>query len=74
MEEKDDKNLPERNRPSEEGKDNDPNVRDYMAIQPGVQTISSSDTDEVNQDTTKVASDGFRTEPRDPNADKRFDE
>jgi hypothetical protein len=71
---KEDNNMPERNRPSKEGRDNDPNVRDYSAIQPGVNTISSSDTDEANKDTTQTASDGFRTAPRDDKADTRFDD
>jgi hypothetical protein len=71
---KEDNNMPERNRPSKEGRDNDPNVRDYSAVQPGVSTISSSDTDEANKDTTQTASDGFRTAPRDDKADTRFDD
>lgn len=71
---KEDNNMPERNRPSKEGRDNDPNVRDESAVQPGVSTISSSDTDEANKDTTQVASDGFRTAPRDDKADTRFDD
>jgi hypothetical protein len=66
---------PGRNRPAQEGKDKDPNVRDESAIQPGTQTISSSDTDKVNQELTKTAADNFRTaDPADPNADPRFDE
>lgn len=71
---KEDKNMPERNRPSKEGRDNDPNIRDESALQPGVSTISSSDTDGASKDTTQIASDNFRTEPRDEKADTRFDE
>jgi hypothetical protein len=66
----------ERNRPSEDGRRNDPELRDESAIQPGVQTISPSKTDDANQETTRSAMDGpeltdFDT---DPNADPSFDE
>ncbi len=65
---------PRRNRPSEEGKNNDPAVRDYQAIQPGTQTISSSDTDNANQELTETSKDRFREDEKDSDADKRFDE
>ncbi len=64
----------QRNRPSDEGRRNDPHVREESAQQPGVNTYSSSDTDGVNQELTRTASDDFRTEPRDPRADPSFDE
>jgi hypothetical protein len=65
-----------RNRPSDEGRRNDPDIRDESAIQPGVQTISSSSYDDNNQHTTKSALDGpeltqFDT---DANADPTLDE
>ena len=65
-----------RNRPSNEGRRNDPDMRDESAIQPGVQTISPSSTDEANQNVTRSAMDGpeltdFNT---DANADPTFDE
>ena len=63
-----------RNRPAEEGRRNDPNIREESALQPGTNTISSSDTDDVNQHLTRTVSDSFRPEPRDPKADTRFDE
>lgn len=62
------------NRPADGGRRNDPHTRDESAIQPGTNTISSSETDEVNQHLTRTASDNFRSEPRDPKADTRFDE
>lgn len=66
---------PKRNRPSDEGKQNDPNIRDESAVQPGVSTISSSKNDAVNQSLTRTASDGFREDGEgDDKADKRFDE
>lgn len=66
---------PVRNRPSEEGKQNDPNIRDESAPQPGVQTMSSSKTDEANQELTRTAADHYRTEGSDSDkADPRFDE
>ena len=63
-----------RNRPSEEGKDNDPNIRDESAHQPGVSTMSDSDTDDVNQQVTKTAADSFTGSEFGKNADKTFDE
>lgn len=47
---------PGRNRPSDEGASNDPYIRDESAQQPGVSTMSSSDTDELNQDITDTSS------------------
>jgi pyocin large subunit-like protein len=66
---------PRRNQPTEEGRNHDPNLRDESAIQPGVNTISSSDYDDDNEELTKTAEDDFRTEDDfDPNADPSFDE
>jgi hypothetical protein len=50
-------NDPGRNRPSSEGESNDPNLRDASAAQPGVSTMSNSDTDYLNQETTQSVSD-----------------
>lgn len=66
---------PKRNKPSSEGRDNDPNARDESAIQPGVSTISKSSTDDANQRITSSAMTGpelteFDT---DDNADAAFD-
>ena len=63
-----------RNIPSEEGRRNDPHIRDESALQPGVSTISTSDFDDENQRTTKTASDSFRTENWGADADASFDE
>ena len=65
---------PKRNLPSDEGKSNDPHRREESAQQPGVNTYSSSDTDDQNQDLTETASDNFRTEPFGEDADPSFDE
>lgn len=65
----------ERNRPANKGERNDPNVRDADARQPGVSTMSSSDSDEGNQQLTKTSADNFREDGEgDELADKRFDE
>jgi hypothetical protein len=65
----------ERNRPAEEGRRNDPDLRDDSAIQPGVQTISGSETDDRNAHVTRTASDNFRPEDEsDKFADPDFDE
>lgn len=60
---------PARNKPAEEGRKNDPALRDESAAQPGVQTMSGSKTDEANQDLTETAADSFREEEADKNAD-----
>lgn len=65
---------PRRNRPTDEGRRNDPHLRDESAQQPGTNTISSSDTDEENQHLTRTAADDFRTTDTNENADLRFDE
>lgn len=65
---------PLRNRPSDEGAHNDPNIRDESALKPGTDTISGSDTDDVNNHLTRTASDGFREAPKDERADASFDE
>ena len=75
MNDEKEKNIP-RDRPSEEGRRNDPDLRDESAIQPGVQTISPSSYDDNNQHTTKSALDGpeltqFDTDMRaDPSLDE----
>ena len=66
---------PNRNRPAEKGENNDPNLRDEDAIQPGLNTISSTKNDDVNQHLTKTASDDFREDNTgDEKADKTFDD
>ena len=66
---------PKRNVPAEEGRKNDPHVRDEDARQPGVNTLSSAPNDEANQHLTRTASDNFREDgDGDEKADKKFDE
>ena len=68
-------NDPGRNRPSSEGESNDPNLRDESAAQPGVSTMSSSDTDYLNQETTQSVSDDPDTSDFDDELDdKDFEE
>jgi len=62
------------NRPSVAGRGNDPDLRDDSALQPGVSTISSSDTDEVNDSLTETASDDFAEDKFGEGADEAFDE
>ena len=69
------KNEISRNEPAVRGKDNDPDLRDDAAIQPGVSTISSGDHDRENEELTKTAANDFRTnDDRDADADPVFDE
>jgi len=65
---------PGRNRPNEERSNNDPYTREESAQQPGVNTYSSSDSDEKNEHLTRTASDNFREEDWKENADPSFDE
>ena len=66
---------PGRNEPTEKGTDNDPNLRDESAAQPGVSTVSDSDYDEDNEELTRTAAGDFREEDdADPNADRSFDQ
>ncbi|MDQ3682144.1 MAG: hypothetical protein M3352_03610 [Bacteroidota bacterium] len=63
-----------RNRPSDVGKDNDPDLRDDTALQLGASTVSSSVIDEVNDSLTETASDDFSEKEFGDDADKTFDE
>ncbi len=68
-------NDPGRNRPSSEGDSNDPNLRDDSAAQPGISTVSTSDTDYANQETTQSVSDVPETSDFDDElADEDFDD
>ena len=63
-----------RNRPTEEGRRNDPNLRDEDARQ-GANTMSTSETDRAKENITRTTSDSFREDREgDEKADKRFDE
>lgn len=63
-----------RNRPTEEGRRNDPNLRDDDARQ-GANTMSTSETDSAKENLTRTTSDNFREDGEgDEKADKRFDE
>jgi hypothetical protein len=66
---------PVRNKPKREGEENDPNLRDESAFQPGLNTARSSEYDDDNEELTRTAADDFREEDDfDPNADRTFDE
>ncbi|HZH37085.1 MAG TPA: hypothetical protein VEX65_07410 [Flavisolibacter sp.] len=63
-----------RNRPTEKGTQNDPNLRDEDARQ-GANTMSTSNTDGDKDNITRKSSDNFREDsPGDEKADKRFDD
>jgi hypothetical protein len=66
---------PRRNQPTDNGRNNDPDLRDESAIQPGINTVSNSNYDEDNEELTKTAAGDFRRKNDfDPNADPSFDE
>lgn len=63
-----------RNRPTEEGRRNDPNLRDEDAREGG-NTMSTSETDDAKENITRTTSDSFREDQEgDEKADLRFDE
>lgn len=62
-----------RNRPAEKGRKNDPDLRGESAAQPGVQTTSSSKTDEANENVSETAADNFRENAPDKGADADLD-
>ena len=69
------KDNPSRNRPADEGRRNDPDLRDESAAQPGVNTLSSSDYDDNNQKLTETAAHNFRPDsPEDRQADPDFED
>jgi hypothetical protein len=70
---KDDEKEIGRNLTSDKGRNNDPHVRDESGQRPGMNTISSSDTDRVNESTTRSASDGYKT-PFGKDADPTFED
>lgn len=66
---------PDRNRPADQGRNNDPFTRDDSAQQPGVNTMSNSENDEqFNESVTRTASDNFRENKFGADADPAFDE
>ncbi|MEO6069516.1 MAG: hypothetical protein ABIN57_09855 [Chitinophagaceae bacterium] len=69
-----DNNDPSRNKAAEKGRKNDPDLRDDSAIQPGVQTISESPTDESNSSPTKTSSGSFGEDTSNDGADASFDD
>jgi hypothetical protein len=67
--------TPDRNRPAEKGRNNDPYTRDDSGQQPGVNTMSNSGKDEeFNDELSSTASDNFREKNFGPGADPAFDE
>jgi len=63
-----------RNRPAEEGRNNDTNLRDDSGLQPGIGTVTTSNTDDENEHLTRTAGDSFREDREgDDKADATFD-
>ena len=68
-------NEMDRNRPSEMGRNEDTNLRDDSALQPGISTVSDSETDDLNDDLTQTAGDDFEEDVEDEDdADLAFDD
>jgi hypothetical protein len=68
-------NEMDRNRSSDTGRGNDPNLRDDSALQPGISTVSDSQSDDLNDDLTQTAAgDDFTDDLEDDDADATFEE
>jgi hypothetical protein len=67
-------NDPGRNRTSEEGLGNDPALRDESAAQPGISTVSDSNTDDQNEDVMSVSNDPDTSDFDDDLDDEDFDD
>ncbi len=66
---------PNRNRPADKGRNNDPYTRDDSGQQPGVSTMSNSgNNEEFNERLSSTASDNFREKNFGSDADSAFDE
>ena len=63
-------NDPKRNKPAEEGRNDDPDLRDRSAVQPGVSTVSSGDNDADDENITETG----KGKENDPRADRTMDE
>ena len=70
----DKKTETKRNRPSETGSNNDPDLRDDTALQSDISTISSSENEEANNSLTETASNDFKESEFGEGADKTFDD
>ncbi len=68
------KNEMDRNRSSDTGRGNDPNLRDDSALQPGISTVSDSESDDLNDDLSQTAGDDFTDDLEDDDADATFEE
>ena len=67
-------NDPGRNRTSDEGVGNDPALRDESAAQPGISTVSDSDTDYQNEETMSVSNDPDTSDFDDDLDDEDFED
>ena len=67
-------NDPGRNRTSEEGIGNDPALRDDSAAQPGISTVSDSETDSQNEETISVSNNPETSDFDDDLDDEDFEE
>ncbi|MCU7550823.1 hypothetical protein OCK74_17015 [Chitinophagaceae bacterium LB-8] len=66
---------PDRNRPADKGRNNDPYTRDDSGQRPGASTMSESEHDEeLNRKLSRTASDNFREKDFGADADPDFDE
>jgi hypothetical protein len=66
---------PKRNKSAEEGKNDDPQLRDDSGIRPGINTVSTGKNDEDDNRLTETAADNFKTENQsEAKPDRTFDQ
>ena len=70
----DNKTNPVRNEPADKEVKSDPNVRDDSGIKPGASTVSSSKSDQTDEEVLSTGKDSFEGEKGNDNADLRYDE
>jgi hypothetical protein len=64
---------PKRNRPAEDGRNNDPDLRDDSGIEPGASTISSSGSDPADEAPSRTGGADPRSSD-DAKEDRTFDD
>lgn len=66
---------PKRNKSADEGNNDDPQLRDDSAIQPGVNTVSTGKNDEDDQQLTETSADDYKTTDKtEAKPDRTFDQ
>lgn len=66
---------PKRNKAADDGRNDDPQLRDDSLVRPGASTVSKGKNDEDNEHLTETAADDFKTDDEEgPKPDRTFDQ